>query len=219
MMNTEWEGRDSSGFGNHATATGVTFTIGPTGEDGTAYRFYGRASSHLLVKGSQSMDVGANGSFAFTAFVNMRSNKKTGAFIDFNHPDAYALHVWSHPDYNLFLNMPERANLHHIFQLTNLSFISDAWHFVGVSYDITTGKVIGLVDNKTAVESAGNHTVATNTPVILLGGHSKKSHSYLLGDMSCAMLFSVSLSVDDMKRAKKYCMKQARPYGKSNCQR
>jgi hypothetical protein len=90
MMNAESQGKDQSGFGNDAIPYDVTLTTGPTGEKNTGYKFHGRESSYLSVKGSNSMDVGVNGSFTFTAFVKLE--RKTATFIEY----VSGQHVWSY---------------------------------------------------------------------------------------------------------------------------
>jgi hypothetical protein len=161
------------------------------------------------------MDVGANGSFTFTAFVN--TGKSTAAFVDYNVPPPLGLHIWSYPSYDLFVNMPKRSPHQSSGVTFNLKLTANRWHFIGVSYDMAKKQLIGMVDKKTEAKSFGGWTVYTKTTQTWIGRRLTESNSYLRGKMSCAMLFSVGLSIDEMQRARKHCMKFAKQQGKWVC--
>jgi hypothetical protein len=90
----------------------------------------------------------------------------------------------------------------------------NTWSFIGVSYDKASSKVIGLVGAMTEQRNLASFNVYTQVKTIIFGKRAGQYSSYLLGGMSCAMMFSVGLSIDDMNRAKKYCMKRMNPDGR-----
>jgi hypothetical protein len=186
LMNADWKGKDQSGFGNDATPNDVTLTTGPMGEKDTAYKYYGRASSYLSVKGSSSMDVGSNGSFTFTAFV--RIQRKTAAFLEYNE----GVHIWSYHSNYLYTNLVNRAPF--FSRSTNfktLALTLGSWHFIAVSYDKTSSKLTAVIYEKLEQREPGGFDLYTQTNPILLGTRFGITSGYLLGDMSCAMLFSI----------------------------
>ncbi|XP_064642643.1 uncharacterized protein LOC135496965 isoform X2 [Lineus longissimus] len=209
MMNSASRGRDSSGQRNHAKPHDVKLTSGPMGEQNTAYEFYGRITSYLSIPHSESMDVGANGSFTFTAFV--KTAKSTAAFIDYNQNSPYALHIWSYPSFTLNANMPSRSpHRSHEKYFLSLKLTANTWHFIGVSQDSPKTKLIGVVDDKSETDDFGGWKVYTNTSETYLGRRLSESNSFLEGKMSCTMLFNVPLSFNEMQRARKFCMKNAK---------
>jgi hypothetical protein len=212
MMNEEWEGKDQSGYGNDATLHGVTLVDGPTGEKRTAFAFAGSKNSYLSVRGSDSLDVGRNGSFSFTSWVYVI--KKFGAFVDYGNPTG--MHVWSWPSYTVFAMPYGSATLSILFN--TLPIPPKTWSFIGISYDNASLNSICVVGDKNKSMVLDVFNIITNTSYITFGKHNCRPpnpKSHFRGSMSCAMIFNAPLSADDMNRAKRYCMKMAKPYSKS----
>jgi hypothetical protein len=213
MMNEEWELKDQSGFGNDGTKYGVTLADGPMGEKRTAFAFAGSENSYLRVPVSDSLDVGHNGSFAFTSWVYLID--KTAVFVEYSPPN-YGVHIWSWSTNALYANLPPNVTMtgEHQINFGELQIPLKSWAFIGISYDKASGKVIGLVGDKTQIKTVGSYNLFTKTSYIILGKRQGHAPTYLRGSMSCAMMFSVELSVADMNRAMKYCIKMAKPFGK-----
>ena len=202
-------GEDLSGNGNDAALDDVTLAEGPFGVRDTAYRFHGRATSYGRISSSSSMNVGHNGSFTFTAFI--RTDLKMVPFLEYRGDNGYGLHIWAYPSEKLYINV-----MSGVTRTSNFNNVMDVsvndWHFVGVSYDINAQTLMGVVDENSEVVPGFVVTRAATEGDAYLG--LRVGSPGLLGEMSCVMLFSVGLSLDDVQRVKEYCGKHLKPRGK-----
>jgi hypothetical protein len=213
-MNSKTGGLDLSGNANRAILHDVTFGDLTRKLRGKSIRFHGRASSYLSVVKSATMDLSQSGGFAFTAFVKVNvGTAKEVPLIEWpeHGTKLYGLHILFHPDLNLFANLADLGTDAAVAKF-DMKITPGVWKFIGVSYDKVSRKVIGYMDGATPemqerVLGASYAPDTTSSPV-LFGKRARHLVRYLDGEMRCAMLFNRSLTLDDMKNAKTFCVEQ-----------
>jgi hypothetical protein len=208
---------DDSGYGNHARGSDVTLTSGPSKLANTAYEFHGRDTSFLKIARAPVLDLGAKGSFSYSAFIYL--TKTTGSLMEWNPiPKYYGLHFWISSSTGEFLKVVipdytthDNVNIINENHIPAVPLKRNTWQFVAVSYDFQNGKITIKVDSTVESMTVSKIRPRTNgnIPFIYIGRRVRYdylSESLFKGKMSCVMLFNQTLTTDQLEEARKYCL-------------
>ncbi|XP_064629379.1 uncharacterized protein LOC135488656 [Lineus longissimus] len=212
-MNGEVKGRDLSGNGNQATFKGLTYTTGPTGLQNGAVRFHGNSTSYAWVTKTSVLDVRKYGGFSFAGFIKSLGGTSE-PLVEWprdSDNSKYGCYIWCHGKQNLHINVYHTiADTHADFP--SLVCTKNVWKFFGISYDKSSGKVVGFMDGVTEVKVVKKNVAAdTSTASKVYFGYRQPSNIYskhFNGGMSCMMLFNTALNGSDFKRVRKLCLKR-----------
>jgi hypothetical protein len=220
-FNRAFQGKDISGYGNHASIHGAKFQPGPTGLPEGALQFYGNAGSYVTTPNAQTLDAGQGQGFALTMFIRTSFKAIFIPFLEWKvegkggNQKGVKLCLLMH-----YLTL-RTGGASEMPMFTKLNFQYGAWNFIGVSYNKSSQEVIGVVNERSEVMSATS-VPQTSLSMILgklvlsreeSGGTRGPIICSFRGRVSCTMIYETPMSLDDMRKARKVCFKRARMKG------
>jgi hypothetical protein len=205
--------KDQSGNGNDAVIHDLTLTRGPSGQSNNAYWLQGSSASFISIKASKKLDIGKDGSLTIAGFIKPVATALV-PIIEFAKPGGRAFHVWIVSG-KLYAQLLSTAGSPLSVTFTNLPLAQNKWNFVAFSYDKTAKRAIGIRDSESQIfEALASQNIDTATTEVIIG---KETTIYYKGGISCLMMFDQALGVEDMKRARSYCLDMLWPFHPGEC--
>ncbi|XP_066287702.1 uncharacterized protein [Branchiostoma lanceolatum] len=197
-LNRQHEANDTSGNGHNATPEGTQLGPGVKGEASGSYSFSGSEASFLRVANGGVF--GAAGSF--TVLLNIYPTGESGTLVSFS--DGLKAEIKQANSTTLVFNiLPSSVTL----TLEASVLTLNAWNYLGVSYDYTTG--VAMVWHEgipVAKSNVGRLDVSTQGDLIIgKQNTSSEDLSPFGGRMSCLQVYGAALGRAEVGKAREAC--------------
>ncbi|XP_078585335.1 uncharacterized protein LOC144867284 isoform X7 [Branchiostoma floridae x Branchiostoma japonicum] len=204
-LNKHTQLRDVSGYGNDATAVGVSLANGVHGESEGAYSLSGSSTSYIEIPNNGMLDT----RYSMTILAYFYPTGTEGPIFNYR-TDDYGVHLWQSDTSHLFARMRTRGHVYKDFVIVDTLNLNE-WNFVGMTYNYPLGKV-KLWHDGTEVGSLDIGTFETQTDYDIRVGSRDEDGRTLQERVACLQVYNIPLNGDQIMDAAKKC-KAAQPVG------
>ena len=182
------------------TPVGVSVAPGPNGMDGNSYQFHGNVNSYIEFPNNGGLDV----QHSLTLLCWLYPEYTAGPIIQYSPSTNWGVHIWIVATGTLFVKYMHRDYSPTSALITSQSLALNQWHYVGTSYDHTTGIASIWLNGERVVQQdiGAGMTLATQDNVRM--GVKADDSRYLLGRITAVQVYDAALTakqIDNVKKA------------------
>lgn len=190
-LNGEFTTWDVSGRNNpNGIARGVRLAPGPNGQPNGSYQFSGKSSSYIEFPNMGALRV--KNSLTLLAWVYVKS--KGGPIFNYN-PMGWGVSMWINSLFRLTAKFVEHDEGCKTCFTSVLPLKRNAWHYIGMSYDHSTGIAKLWVDGKVSVKrNIGTKVHLSTARNARMGARALNDGAYFDGRISRLQVYDKVLS-------------------------
>ena len=167
-------------------ASNVQLAVGPHGDAGGSYKFWGTSNSYIELPNNGGLDT----MYSLSLVMWLLPEGQTGPVFNYRPSGAWAVHLWMNGGH-LFFRLANRNDVmaNSLTSPVNLG----EWIYVGASYDYSTGIARLWIDGTQVKQSSlGVFTLSTFTNVRL--GVKGDDNRYFNGRIARVQVYSIPLN-------------------------
>ena len=198
-LNKWFETREINSKQPQATPVGVSLAAGPNDDDGGSYQFHGLVNSYIEFSNNGGLDV----QHSITMLCWLYLENTAGPIFHYGPSTNWGVHIWIVAPGTLLVHYRHRNYSRTSDLVTSQALALKQWHYVGSSYDNTTGIASIWLNGQRVVQRniGANMTLATQDDTIM--GVKVDDSRYLLGRIAAMQVFDAALTANQIDKVKK----------------
>ncbi|KAL9954030.1 hypothetical protein ACROYT_G041518 [Oculina patagonica] len=198
-LNSWFATREINNEQPQGTAVGVSLAAGPNDVDGGSYQFYGHVNSYIEFPNNGGLDI----QHSITMLCWLFPENTAGSIFQYRPSVDWGVHMWIVGSGKLWAQYTNRDYSPTSALLTSQSLALNQWHYVGTSYDHTTGIAsIWLNGERVLQQDIGTGMTLATQDDVRMGVKSDDSR-YLLGRIAAMQVFDAALTAKQINTVKK----------------
>ena len=179
----------------------MSLATGPNGDEGGSYKFYGNVNSYIEFPNNGGLDF--QHSITMLCWLYPESNAE-GPIFHYGPSGNWGVHIWTVPSGNIYVHYHRRD-----YSATGTLFSSqplalNQWHYVGASYDYTTGTASLWVNgSRVAQRNIGAGTTIATQDNVRVGAKDDYNH-FLTARVAAMQFYDVALTAEQIDRVKSF---------------
>ena len=177
------------------TPVGVSLAPGPDGMDGSSYQFHGHVNSYIEFPNNGGLDL----KHSITLLCWLYPENTAGPIIQYSPSTNWGVHIWIITS-RLYVHYTHRDYSPTSSLTTSQTLALSQWHYVGSSYDHTTGIASIWINGERVVQQniGSSMTLATQDNVRM--GVKADDNRYLLGRITAMQVYDAALTAGQINK-------------------
>ena len=176
---------------------GVSLAPGPDGLDGTSYQFSGLSNSYIECPNNGGLDI----QNSITLLCWLYPENTEGPIFQYN-PNDWGVHMWIVGPGNLFVRYTHRDYSNTIPMTASQTLALNQWHYVGTSYDTTTGIASIWLNGERVLQQDIGAGLTLGTQDDVRMGAITYDNRYLMGRITTMQIYDAALTAGQIKKMK-----------------